>query len=99
LVWTGKKTAPYGLEVILLNQPELRVGRSKKECQIVLNYPSVEKNHALITISAEGQVKIANRSAKSGTWLNYAPVSPQGANLQPGDLVHFGKVAFRFEIN
>ena len=65
----------------------------------MLKLPSIEKIHALITTSTEGQVKIANRSAKSGTWVNFAPVSPQGANLQSGDLVHFGKVAFRFEFS
>jgi len=97
LVWAGKKTAPTGVEIILLNQPEMLVGRNKKQCQIMLKLPSVEKIHALITTSTEGQVKIANRSSKSGTWVNFAPVSPQGANLQSGDLVHFGKVAFRFE--
>ena len=99
LVWAGKKTAPIGLEIILLNQPEILVGRNKKQCQILLNLPSVEKIHALITISADEKVKIANRSAKSGTWVNFAPVSPQGVNLQSGDLVHFGKVAFRFEFS
>ena len=99
LVWAGKKTAPIGMETILLNQPEMLVGRNKKQCQIMLKLPSVEKIHALITTSAEGQVKIANRSAKNGTWVNFAPVSPQGANLQSGDLVHFGKVAFRFEFS
>ena len=85
--------------MIQLNQPEMLVGRNKKLCKIILNLPSVEKTHALITTSTEGQVKIANRSTKSGTWVNFAPISPQGANLHPGDLVHFGKVAFRFEFS
>jgi hypothetical protein len=99
LVWAGKKLAPMGMEMILLNKPEMLVGRNKKQCQIMLKLPSIEKIHALITTSVEGKVKIANRSTKNGTWVNFAPVSPQGANIQPGDLVHFGKVAFRFEIN
>jgi len=99
LTWAGKKPAPPSLEVILLDKPEMLVGRNKKQCQIVLKIPSVENIHALITTSTEGQVKIANRSAKNGTWVNYAPVSSQGANLQPGDLVHFGKAEFRFEIS
>jgi hypothetical protein len=99
LTWAGKKPAPPGLEMILLDQPEMFVGRNKKQCQIVLNLPSVENIHALIITSTEGQVKIANRSVKNGTWVNFAPVSSLGANLWSGDLVHFGKAAFRFEIS
>jgi hypothetical protein len=99
LTWAGKKPAPQGMEMILLDRPELLVGRNKIQCQIVLKLPSVEKIHASISISAEGQVKIANRSARNGTWVNFAPVSSQGTNLHSGDLVHFGKAAFRFEIS
>jgi hypothetical protein len=99
LTWAGKKPAPQGMGMILLDRPEMLVGRNKIQCQIVLKLPSVEKIHALITTTAEGQVKIANRSAKNGTWVNFAPVSSQGANLHSGDLVHFGKAAFRLEIS
>jgi hypothetical protein len=97
LVWAGKRAAPAGMQIILLDQPEILVGRNKKQCQVILKLPTVEKIHALVTISTEGEVKIANRSAKNGTWVNFAPISPQGTKVQSGDLVHFGKVAFRFE--
>jgi len=99
LIWAGKKAAPTGMEMILLNQAEMLAGSNKNQCQILLKLPSVEKIHALITTTAEGQVKIANRSTKNGTWVNFAPVSSQGAILHSGDLVHFGKVAFRYEIS
>jgi len=33
----------------------------------------------------------------AGTWLNYAPVSKNGAHLEHGDVVQFGKATFRFE--
>jgi hypothetical protein len=32
----------------------------------------------------------------AGTWINYAPVSRQGLCLQHGDLVHIGRVGFRY---
>ena len=32
----------------------------------------------------------------AGTWINYAPVTPDGGRLQHGDLIHIGKVGFRF---
>jgi hypothetical protein len=98
LVWAGSQPAPQGLEVILLTQKEMLVGKDRKECQVLLKLPSIEKIHALINLSSDGHVRIANRSQKKGTWLNFAPVSSAGAILHSGDLIHFGKVGFRYEI-
>jgi hypothetical protein len=98
LVWAGSQPAPRGLEVILLTQTEMLVGKDRKQCQVLLKLPSVERIHALINLSADGHVRIANRSQKKGTWVNFAPVSSAGAILHSGDLIHFGKVGFRYEI-
>jgi hypothetical protein len=98
LVWAGSQPAPQGLEVILLTQTEMLVGKDRKQCQVLLKLPSVERIHALINLSADGHVRIANRSQKKGTWVNFAPVSSAGAILHSGDLIHFGKVGFRYEI-
>jgi hypothetical protein len=48
LTWAGKKPASPGMEMILLDLPEMLVGRNKKQCQIVLKIPTVENIHALI---------------------------------------------------
>jgi len=98
LVWAGSQPAADAYQSIVLTQPDMIVGRDAKQCQIVLRLPGIEKVHAVISLAADGHVRIANRSEKNGTWLNYAPLSTTGAILHAGDLIHFGQVAFRYEI-
>jgi len=98
LIWADKQPAPEGLGSIILNGTEIIIGRDARQCQIVLKMPTVEKVHAIITLAEDGHARIANRSVKNGTWLNFAPVSSAGAILHSGDLIHFGKVAFRYQI-
>jgi hypothetical protein len=40
---------------------------------------------------------VADEGSNGGTWLNYAPVSKNGAHLEHGDVIQFGKATFRFE--
>lgn len=98
LLWVGERMAPEGLKMISLMLPENFIGRDAKQCQIVIKEPTIEKVHAVITLASDGHARIANRSEKNGTWLNYAPVSSGGALLHEGDLIHFGKVGFRYQI-
>ena len=34
----------------------------------------------------------------AGTWINYTPVSRNGADLEHGDIIHIGRTGFRFTI-
>jgi len=34
----------------------------------------------------------------AGTWVNYTPVSRNGADLEHGDMIHIGRTGFRFTI-
>ncbi len=98
LVWAGGQPAADEYQNITLTQPEMTIGRDTKQCQIVLRLPGIEKVHAVISLATDGHARIANRSEKNGTWLNYAPLSTAGSILHAGDLIHFGQVAFRYEI-
>ena len=98
LVWAGEKEPPAGKKVIPLSHPLITIGRDPQHSSVVLKLHSIENQQAVITVSPEGQVIIANRSQKSGTYVNYAPISTDGAVLQNGDLVGFGQVVYRFEV-
>jgi len=98
LVWAGSQPAVHEYQSIPLTLPEMTIGQDAKQCQIVLRLPSIEKVHAVIRLATDGHARIANRSEKNGTWLNYAPLSTTGTILHAGDLIHFGRVAFRYEI-
>jgi hypothetical protein len=98
LVWFGTKEPPTGRREVSLDQPVITIGQDAQLCTVVLTLDSVEKIHTVISRSPEGQFTIANRSVKSGTWVNYAPVSSHGTLLQVGDLVGIGQAIYRFEI-
>jgi hypothetical protein len=78
-----------------LDSAELLIG-SDSTSNLVLEDGSVEKQHARLVLDPDGQYHIVDLGSHAGTWVNYAPVSPQGSRLQDGDIVHVGRVAFRF---
>lgn len=82
-------------QVLPLSLAEMTVG-SGPTCTLILSEPSVDKQHSRITQDEMGDFYIADMGSHAGTWVNYAPVSLEGSRLQDGDIVHIGRVAFRF---
>lgn len=82
-------------QVLPLSMAEVTIG-SGPTCTLILSEPSVDKQHSRITQDEMGDFHIADMGSHAGTWVNYAPVSPEGSHLQDGDIVHIGRVAFRF---
>lgn len=81
-----------------LTGEELVIG-SGPNCNFILAEPSVDKQHARLTLDEAGEFRLADLGSHAGTWINYAPVSLEGTRLQDGDIVHVGRVAFRFLLN
>ncbi|MGH2581657.1 MAG: FHA domain-containing protein [Anaerolineales bacterium] len=77
-----------------LPEGEFLIG-SERNVDLVLEDTSVDVEHARIVYS-EGSFRIVDLGSSAGTWVNYAPVSRDGAGLRNGDLIHIGRVAFRF---
>ena len=84
------------LPVLQIRTPEAVLGSDPAQATLVIRDPSVEPIHARLWRTESGAFFIADQRSAAGTWLNYAPVSPEGARLHDGDLVHLGRVGFRF---
>ncbi|MCW5874942.1 MAG: FHA domain-containing protein [Anaerolineales bacterium] len=82
-------------QVLPLSTEETILGAAPT-CTLILSEPSVEKQHARITMDESGEFILADLGSHAGSWVNYAPVSSEGSRLQDGDIVHIGRVAFRF---
>lgn len=82
-------------QVLPLSGEETIIG-SAPTSTLVLSEPSVEKQHSRISQDEAGDFILADLGSHAGSWINYAPVSPEGTRLQDGDIVHIGRVAFRF---
>lgn len=77
---------------------ELTIGKNPTRVSLVIDDPSIEGFHARLVRQAEGRFRLYDAGTLSGTWVNYTPVSQEGINLEQGDIVHFGRVGFRFLI-
>jgi hypothetical protein len=90
------KLAPFS--PILLNEKEITFGTDPVQSAHVLDDPSLAPRHARITQTDDGNYLIADAGSIAGTWVNFEPVGKEGHLLQHGDVVHFGQLAFRFEL-
>ncbi len=75
------------------------LGRDPSLANCPVNEASVETLHARIRQERDGNFIIFDQGSTAGTWVNYEPVLPEGTRLEHGDLVHAGKVLFRFELD
>ena len=77
---------------------EVLIGNDPDQVNLALEDSSVEKLHARLIRKAEGSFRIIDEGSIAGTWINYTPVSHNGADLEHGDIVHIGRIGFRFTI-
>ena len=80
-----------------IDQDQILIG-ADKQCSLILDEESVSPQHARLT-RVDSAYQVADLGSEAGTWVNYAPVSAEGSLLRDGDLLHIGRVAFRFLLN
>ena len=81
---------------IPINTAEITLGSDPNLATLVLNDTSIEGLHARILCKEDGSYRIQDEGSIAGTWINYSPISREGATLEHGDLVHIGRIGFRF---
>jgi hypothetical protein len=80
---------------IPISSDEIIFGCDPIQSTWVVDDPSLEGLHARLT--REGNAyRLVDAGTTAGTWINYTPVSPQGDLVENGDLIHLGRVCFRF---
>jgi hypothetical protein len=85
-----------GSTPIPLFTDEITLGSDPNLATLVLNDTSVEGLHARILHMEDGSYRLIDEGSIAGTWINYTPISREGARLENGDLVHIGRIGFRF---
>jgi hypothetical protein len=76
---------------------DLSFGKDPQQCTIILDEPSIESLHACLKREGDSY-RIIDKGSTAGTWVNYTPVSEEGTLLEHGDLVHIGRMGFRFTL-
>jgi pSer/pThr/pTyr-binding forkhead associated (FHA) protein len=98
LIYLSEGGHPIPTNAILLNRREITFGSDAAQVTDVLEDPSVNPLHARLVYS-DGAFIISDLQSVAGTWVNYTPVSSLGVQLEHGDVIHIGRVVFRFELS
>lgn len=89
-----KSTAPP----VPITADEITLGSNPSLATLALDDPSVEGLHARMIRQEDGTFRISDEGSIAGTWVNYSPVSREGAKLIHGDIIHIGRIGFRFTL-
>lgn len=87
--------ASDGPTILPLMNAEILIG-SEEDNDLVIKEESVSPRHARLAQTTDTEFLVTDLGTEAGTWVNYAPVSSDGSHLRDGDLLHIGRVAFRF---
>ncbi len=83
---------------IPLNEKDVTLGTDPVQSIVVLDDPSVAPLHAHITHTDDVNFLVMDTGTVAGTWVNFEPIGKEDHLLRHGDVVHFGKLVFRFEL-
>jgi hypothetical protein len=98
LVRLDKANKPVPGGEFQITRAEVTIGSSPAKAILVIDLPSVDALHARLVRTLDDNYFLADCGSLGGTWVNFAPVSSHGMRLVDGDLIHFGRTPFRFEL-
>ncbi len=84
---------PANNDIYPLEYGETSIGRSKT-CDILLNYPTVSRSHAVLAQRKKGWFVVDTRST-TGTKVNDEPVKKR-VYLEEGDVISLGGISLVF---
>lgn len=76
----------------------LTLGRNASLVSAPIDDPSIAALHARLIRRAGGEHVIRDQGSIAGTWVNHQPIPEEGWVLKHGDLVHLGRIPFRFRM-
>jgi hypothetical protein len=94
---SGEDT-PLDSPPIPITSDEILLGSDPHRASLVFDDPCVEGLHARLVHQGQDVFHLTDEGSIAGTWVNYSPINQRGVNLQHGDLVHIGRLGFRFSI-
>jgi hypothetical protein len=95
LVGSDEPTLPAPLEI---TDEDITLGSNPQQANLVIADPSIEAVHARI-LHGDKTFLITDAGSTAGTWVNYEQVTPQGTYLEHMDIIHLGRIGFRFKLS
>ena len=93
-IWAYLKP-PKG-QFIPIRHWECVIGRGRG-CDVVLDYPTISRNHAVLIRNGRGVWRLFDIASKGGAAVNGTSVSEKGSIVNTGDIIILSDVSLRFE--
>ena len=90
---------PASVAPIPVSEKDMTFGTDPVQSMRVLDDPSISPLHARIKQTDDGGFVIYDHGSVAGTWVNYESVTREGCRLAHGDRIHFGQIAYRFNLS
>jgi len=95
LVGSDEPTLPVPLQI---TSDDITLGSDPHQASLVITDPSIEGLHARIH-HEEKSFLLSDAGSVAGTWVNYEQVTSNGTKLEHADIIHLGRVGFRFKLS
>lgn len=82
-----------GAEIGIEKDRSYIIGKDPNSCDVVFQDLSVSRNHARLSIDADGRIELEDLGSKNGTFVNGAPISEKTA-ITPQDMISLGTTVF-----
>jgi predicted component of type VI protein secretion system len=94
-VGSDEPTLPAPLQI---TDQDVSLGSDPHQVSLVIADPSIEAVHARIH-HVDQAFLLTDAGTVAGTWVNYEQVDPQGTTLEHMDIIHLGRIGFRFKLS
>lgn len=99
LVPLNDQLEPNRQKTVVLDKKEWLIGSDENQARLVIKNAALDSTHARLARHPSGDYWLSDRNSIAGTWVNFKPISNNGIKLKHGDLIHFAKACYRFELS
>lgn len=96
LIKLDRDNTPSAEKPLLLLKDITLIGKDPQLANLVLNDDALEPLHAEIHTFADGRIRLTDFHTIAGTYVNFKAVDTKGVEIHHGDILHFGRLSFRF---
>lgn len=96
LIKLDRDNTPCAEKPLLLTNEISLIGKDPQMANLVLSDEALEPLHAEIHVFPDGRTRLTDFNTTAGTYVNFKAVDTKGVQIHHGDILHFGRLAFRF---
>ena len=96
LIKLDRDNTPSAEKPLLLIKEITLIGKDPQLANLVLSDEALEPLHAEIHAFPDGRTRLTDFHSIAGTYVNFKAVDTKGVEIQHGDILHFGRLSYRF---